>query len=78
MKGSELCEEMQHSIYALNSIKDFMLGKTPQDVIYPDNLYFLLELVAEKQTHLLEQIRDEMLQQTHLLKQIQTQTQQVL
>jgi hypothetical protein len=78
MNGSYLCEEMQNSIYALNSVRDFMVGKTPQDVIYPDNLYFLLGLITDKQTNLLEQIRDEMLQQTNLLKQIQAQTQQIM
>jgi hypothetical protein len=57
MKTSELCEEMQNSIYAITAIKDFMVGKAPNEAVYCDNLYFLLDLVIEKQTHLLKQIQ---------------------
>jgi hypothetical protein len=58
MKASELCDKMQHSIYAITAIKEFMVGSEPNKAVYCDNLYFLLDIVVEKQTALLGQIQD--------------------
>ena len=50
-----LAEELQNTVYAVSSITE-LLANQRKEPISNDNLYFLMNLIVEKQTSLVDQL----------------------